>query len=140
MEIKKITVTSFTKDSLNDFIARFELLFDEGNAAAVASFYHNDAILMADKMPLFRGRNEIKEFWKQIFRRTKFLAVKRTIEIDEIVTYPEISYMTGVTMLSFRLWLFHVKRSYKYLTVWRKCTDRWLISVDISNRNYTKLT
>lgn len=135
METENFIVTSFTKDILTDFVTKFELLFDERNSAAMASFYYSDAILMADKMPLFRGRNEIEAFWKQIFRRTKYLRIKRNIEIAEIVTSAEICYMTGVTRLSFKLWMFSARRSYKYLTVWKKNADRWLLSVDISNRN-----
>jgi ketosteroid isomerase-like protein len=132
-----LRIKSLDMKSVQTFNEDFERMFYQGDHAAMASAYAEDAKLMAEDMPLMRGREAIDNFWKLTCERAKSIGMKRTIQSEEIVSERELGYVTGTVRLEIPSPSGQTSvQSIKYVTIWkREDADMWRIVVDISNRN-----
>ena len=59
-----MSLASLEHEEVEQFTREFEALFNAGDAAGMASFYAEDARLLAEGSDLIRGRYEIERFWR----------------------------------------------------------------------------
>jgi hypothetical protein len=59
-----MSLPTFEKQDVQQFARDFESLFYAGDAAAMASFYADDAKLMAEDTEPIVGRSAIERFWQ----------------------------------------------------------------------------
>ena len=58
---------SKTDPTLNKLAVAFEAAYNAHDAAKVAAFYADDAVLMVPAQPLIRGRSNIENYYESIF-------------------------------------------------------------------------
>jgi ketosteroid isomerase-like protein len=56
-----------TDPKLNELAAAFAAAFNAKDAAGVAAFYTDDAVVMAPNVPMLKGRSDIEAYYKQGF-------------------------------------------------------------------------
>ena len=62
-----MSLSAFDKKEVEQFTRDFESIFYAGDAATMASFYAEDAKLMAEDTDPIWGRSAIEEFWKVVY-------------------------------------------------------------------------
>ncbi|MGA8442654.1 MAG: DUF4440 domain-containing protein [Candidatus Sulfotelmatobacter sp.] len=132
-----MSLASFEKQEVEQFIRRFESLFYRGDAAAMASFYADDAKLMAEDTEPIEGRNAIERFWRVACDGARTAKARRTIALDEVAASGDLGYGLGTVTLRIPQNTGQEREvTFKYATIWRREGDgRWRLVVDISNRN-----
>jgi uncharacterized protein (TIGR02246 family) len=132
-----MSLKAFEKQEVEQFTRNFESLFYAGDAATMASFYADDAKLMAEDMDPILGRSAIEQFWKVVCEQARQANARRKISLEEVTASGNLGYALGVVVL-------RVPKNggqeheitFKYATIWRREGDgRWRLVVDISNRN-----
>ena len=78
-----MSLASLEHDDVEQFTREFEALFNAGDAAGMASFYTEDAKLLAEHADLVRGRDAIERFWREAISRARAAGAVRTIRLDE---------------------------------------------------------
>jgi ketosteroid isomerase-like protein len=73
---------SFGEAEIRLFAERFEQLFYERNASAMAAYYAEDARIMADDADVSGGHVVIEDFWRQACAHEAIH--NRTIEEDRV--------------------------------------------------------
>ena len=128
-------VATFDREAVERFARAFEAMFYEADAAAMASYYTEDATLIADGIPLTVGKANIEAFWRATCGRAKTVAMQRSIAVERIEAASELSYALCTLTLHFQLPTGQaVTKIIKDITIWRRQADgAWLIEVDISN-------
>ena len=66
-----MSLASLEHQEVEQFTREFEALFNAGDAAGMASFYAEDARLLAEHADLIRGRDAIERFWREAIRRAR---------------------------------------------------------------------
>jgi ketosteroid isomerase-like protein len=74
-----MSLVSLEQHAVEQFTREFEALFDAGDAAGMASFYAEDAKLLAENADLVRGRGAIERFWREAIDRARAASAVRTI-------------------------------------------------------------
>ena len=64
-----MSLASLEQQAVEQFTREFESLFNAGDAAGMASFYAEDAKLLAENAELVRGRGAIELFWREAINR-----------------------------------------------------------------------
>jgi len=132
-----MSLSAFDKKEVEQFTRDFESLFYAGDAATMASFYAEDAKLMAEDTDPIWGRSAIEEFWKVVYEMARQANARRKISLEEVTASGNLGYALGTVVV-------HVPQdgaqereiTFKYATIWRREDDgRWRLVVDISNRN-----
>jgi uncharacterized protein (TIGR02246 family) len=132
-----MSLTTFEKQDVQQFARDFESLFYAGDAVAMASFYADDAKLMAEDTEPIVGRSAIERFWQVACERARAANGRRNIIVQEVAASGNLGYGLGVVTV-------HIPQNddrelqiaFKYATIWRREADgRWRLVVDISNRN-----
>ena len=127
----------FEKQEVEQFIRDFQSLFYAGDAPTMASFYANDAKLMAEDTDPILGRGAIEQFWKVVCELARKANARRKISLEEVTASGNLGYALGTVVV-------RVPQNrgpereirFKYVTIWRRENDgRWRLVVDISNRN-----
>jgi ketosteroid isomerase-like protein len=132
-----VSLASFEKRELEEFTRNFESLFYAGDAAAMASFYADDAKLMAEDREAIEGRTAIERFWRVACDGARTAKARRTITVHEVAASGDLGYGLGTVRLRIpRVGGPEREVTFKYATIWRREGDgRWRLVVDISNRN-----
>ena len=78
-----MSLASLEYEEVEQFTREFEALFNAGDAAGMASFYAEDARLLAEHADLIRGRDAIERFWREAISRARAADALRTIRLDE---------------------------------------------------------
>jgi ketosteroid isomerase-like protein len=79
-----MSLASLEHEDVQQFTLEFEELFNRGDAAGMASFYTEDAKLLAASADLIRGRAAIERFWAEAISRARAAGAVRTIRLDEV--------------------------------------------------------
>jgi len=129
------TLATLEKQEVEQFAREFERLFSQGDFAAMASFYTEDAQLLVEDQELIQGRPAISRFWQATCQAANNM--KRSIEVQEIHVSDTLGYLRGTVTLQFPVGSRPVTTySVKYITIWKRETNgAWQLAVDISNRN-----
>ncbi len=129
------TLATLEKQEVEQFAREFERLFYQGDFAAMASFYTEDAQLLVEDQELIQGRPAISRFWQAACQAANNM--KRSIEVQEIHVSDTLGYLRGTVTLQFPVGSRPVTTySVKYITIWKRETNgAWRLAVDISNRN-----
>lgn len=107
---------------------------DAKDAAAIAAFYADDAILMPTAEPIVRGKAAITEEWKQILAIPAFQNESKLGGV-EVASAGDLAYTYG----SYRSQLMGEDGNLttepgKWLTIWQKQPDGgWRIAVETYN-------
>jgi uncharacterized protein (TIGR02246 family) len=123
------TVERFTRD--------FEVLFNTGDASGMASYYTEDAQLLAENSDLVRGRRAIEQFWRIAIERARSANAIRTIRLREVTSSGDLGYVLGTVVVQIPRDAGQERRlTTKYATIWRRDADgRWRLVVDSSSPN-----
>ena len=119
------------EDAIRKADAGFTTNARTANAAALAAFYADDAVLMPPNAPAFRGPDAIRQFW------TGFLATGQIdlgLTVDKITQSGDLATEIGhydITITPKGVAPIHDKG--KYLVAWRKIGGTWKIIGDIFN-------
>lgn len=128
-------LATFERREAEQFAREFERLFYLRDAAAMASYYTEDAKLMADDRPAIQGRRAIEEFWEAACAAAG--TISRTIVIEEVETSGNLGYL--VSAVTLRIPSAEEQASiitFKDVTVWKREADGgWRLALDIANRN-----
>lgn len=119
-----MSVSAFAGDAtLMGQIDQWEERFNAGDAAGLAGLYSEDAQLLPPGAGIVHGRSAIQAFWQQAIDAAQGEDSLETLELHElgdvaveIGTYAEDGGDYG-----------------KYMVVWKKHGDQWLIHRDIWN-------
>jgi uncharacterized protein (TIGR02246 family) len=111
---------------LND---KWDEAFNRGDAAAVAAMYTQDAYLLPEGAEMIKGREGIQAFWADA---AKEIGDARLTTLDVLPMGPDYLREIGT---------FHFKTkgdkpqelNGKYVVVWRKIGNDWLLATDIWN-------
>jgi uncharacterized protein (TIGR02246 family) len=128
-----MSLTSLERPSVEQFIREFESLFDAGDAAGMASFYAEDAKLLAENADLVRGRGAIERFWREAIDRARAANAVRTISLDEVTSSGDLGYALGTVVVRIPPGR---ELTTKYATIWQRDADgAWRLAVDSSSPN-----
>lgn len=114
--------------------AKLGQAIDAKDAAAIASFYADDAILMPTAEPVVRGKAAIADEWKHILAIPAFQNESKLVGV-EVASAGDLAYTYG----SYRSQLMGedgrlTTEPGKWLTIWKKHPDgRWRIAVETYN-------
>jgi ketosteroid isomerase-like protein len=90
-------ISVFNEEEIRIFARRFETLFNEREAAAMAAYYANDARILAKDTDVSGGRHAIEEFWKQASSHEAIQ--ERTIRVMKVDSVVEMGYVLSVVKL-----------------------------------------
>ena len=128
-----MSLASLERDDFEQFTHEFEALFNAGDAAGMASFYTEDAKLLAERTDLIRGRDAIERFWREAISQARAADAVRTIRLDEVTSSGDLGYALGVVVVRIPSGR---QLTTKYATIWQRDTDgRWRLAVDSSSPN-----
>jgi uncharacterized protein (TIGR02246 family) len=132
-----VSLATFERQEVEEFTRNFESLFYAGDVATMASFYADDAKLMAEDTEPIQGRKAIERFWQVACDGAKTAKARRTITLQEIAASGDLGYGLGIVTLGIpQSGGQERKITFKFATIWRREDDgRWRLVVDISNRD-----
>jgi uncharacterized protein (TIGR02246 family) len=105
--------------------------FNNGDAAAIAAMYAEDAYALPAGHDMVKGRAAIEAFWKEMAQQ---LGNAKLVVVDVAPLGPRAAREIGT-------FSFETKAqppqpvTGKYVVVWRKIGNRWLLATDIWNMN-----
>ena len=106
--------------------------FSRGDAAAIAAFYTDDAVVMPPNSQMIKGRKAIEEFWKGAMG----MGV-RSIQLDtlDVQSGTDLAYDIGnATMIIQPQGGKAATDTVKYVVVWKRQPDgSWKLAADIWN-------
>jgi uncharacterized protein (TIGR02246 family) len=128
-----MSLASLEHEEVKRFTHRFEALFDAGDAAGMASFYTEDAKLLAENADLVQGRAAIEQFWQGAISRARAASAVRTISLHEVTSSGDLGYALGTVVVRIPAGR---ELTTKYATIWQRDADgRWRLAVDSSSPN-----
>ncbi len=108
---------------------QFMSTFAELNAAGIASLYTNNATLLPPNTEAVVGIKSIQEFWQHVFDSGIVKVTLKTIEIDE--------FGNSTVCQHGKYGLYGVGGEIidegKYLMIWKKIDNNWMIHKDMWN-------
>jgi len=130
-------LATLDKREVDRFARDFEDLFYRGDSAAMASYYAEDAKLMAQDEEIIEGRPAIERFFRTTCEVARTVKMERTIDVQEVEASGGLGYVRGVVTLRIPAAEGQAtKITFKYVTLWRREAEGgWRLVVDISNRN-----
>jgi uncharacterized protein (TIGR02246 family) len=130
---RKQDVATDTK-ALSALRARFAAAYSAKDAAAVSSFYEDDAILMLPNQAAIEGRPRIRTMFEAAFKQTTATIVHTPVETEVAGdwAYERGNVVITTTPKSGQ----PAKESIKYLVLFKRQPDgAWKVHRDISNSN-----
>jgi ketosteroid isomerase-like protein len=126
-------------DPVLDKLAReFATAMNAKNAALVASFYAEDAVLMPADERIVRGRANIEAYYRRNFQEDtselKLTPLESSISGDQAFEagLSEATHGTGAALLGGRP---PITEQGKYVVIYRRVGSDWKIAYDIFNNN-----
>jgi uncharacterized protein (TIGR02246 family) len=107
---------------------QLETAFEKGNFSSLANLYTEKAMVLPTGFDIIQGKQAIQEFWQG----AKDMGLKQlkltTLDLEQ---YQEMAVETG----TYKLYAEGDQEvdHGKYLVVWRKDNDRWMLHRDIWN-------
>ena len=128
-----MSLASLEHEEVEQFTREFEALFNAGDAAGMASFYAEDARLLAEHADLIRGRDAIERFWREAIRRARVTDARADHQARRGDQLGDLGYALGVVVVRIPSGR---ELSTKYATIWQRDADsRWRLAVDSSSPN-----
>jgi ketosteroid isomerase-like protein len=132
-----MALATFDRQEAGRFGQAFEELFYRGDAAAMTSFYTQDAVIMAPDSGVVRGWPAIEEFWAAACQAAQRTGMKRAIKVQQVERSGGLGYVVSTVTLEIpgadgqlATVIFHD------VTVWKAGADgRWRVVVDSANRS-----
>ena len=91
-----MSLASLEFEDVEQFTRAFEALFNAGDAAGMASYYAEDAKLLAEHATLLRDRDAIERFWREA--TAGFRHLRRTPPLGRLTVALAIAIgATGIT-------------------------------------------
>jgi uncharacterized protein (TIGR02246 family) len=110
--------------------AKFSAAFKAGNAADMAAFYADDAVLLPPNSQVVRGRPAIQKLWQDfIDSGAKELALTTT----DVEAAGMLASETGTARVKDAAG--KILDEAKYVVVWKQVGGKWMIYRDIWNSN-----
>src|SRR6266700_4727247 len=129
------TLATLEPQEVERYVRSFEALFYQGDFTTMASYYTEDAQLMNEGQEIIQGREAIEEFWHGVCQMAG--KMKRTIEIQEIVSSGDIVYVRSRVTTHIQVTEDQVMTTiFKDISIWKRGSDgTWQLAVDISNHD-----
>ena len=105
--------------------------FNKGDAAAIAAMYAEDAYLLPPGHDMVKGRAAIEAFWKGA---TQQLGNGKLVVVDVAPLGPRAAREIGTVTLATKGQPSQALVG-KYVVIWRRIGNRWLLGTDIWNMN-----
>jgi len=104
----------------------------QGDAAALAALYTDDATLLPPDSEMIQGKQGIEEFWKVALQMGMKNAVLTTVDV---FGSGDLAYEIGKVTITIQLdGQEPIEQKGKYVVVWKQPTDgSWKLHVDIWN-------
>ena len=104
----------------------------QGDAAALAALYTDDATLLPPDSEMIQGRQGIEEFWNALIQMGLKDAVLTTVEV---FGSGDLAYEIGKATITIHLeGQDPIEQKAKYVVVWKQTADgSWKLHVDIWN-------
>ena len=120
-----------SKAAIDKLNAKFADSFNKGDAAAVASMYASDAVVLPPGAEMVRGRDAIQSFWQGAAQQLGDLRLT-TLEVKplgsgwarELGTFSLKPKSAGAEAVTG-----------KYVVLWRQVGKQWKLATDIWNAN-----
>ncbi len=124
------TLAGEPRQHIDEALVKFVAAFNAGDAATVASFYSEDAVLLPPDGPRVDGRAGIQGFWQG--------AIDSGMKIDdlhavEVQARQDLAGELGVFTLSVPGEGGVTKVSGKYIVLWKRDGHTWQLHRDIWN-------
>ena len=131
-----MSLATLDKQEIDRFAREFEELFYRGDAATMASFYTDDARVIAPDREAVQGRAAIEEFWKAACDAAGRTAMRRTIDVQRVASSGELGYVLSQVTLEIPAGDGQVVTNvFNDVTVWRVEPDGgWRVVVDSASR------
>jgi ketosteroid isomerase-like protein len=127
-------ISIFNENEIRIFARRFESLFNERKPAAMASYYANDARILAHDADVSGGRHAIEEFWGQACACDEIQ--ERPIRVVKVESTSDMGYVLSEVKLKVlgadgQTWSTNVND----VTVWKRSSGtKWEIVLDFAAR------
>lgn len=123
-----------TDPKLDELAAAFAAAFNEKNAAKVAAFYTDDAVVMPPNMPIVKGRRDIEAYYNKGFSQGGGTIKLRP---TESVVAGTLAFETGASALTIGNPGDGGGRTEtgKYIVIYRREKNEWKIAYDIFNND-----
>jgi uncharacterized protein (TIGR02246 family) len=105
--------------------------FNKGDVAAVAAMYAEDAYVLPPGHDIVKGRAAIEAFWKDAAQQ---LGGAKLVVVDVAPLGPRAAREIGTVTLATKSQPSQTIVG-KYVVIWRRIGDRWLLGTDIWNMN-----
>jgi uncharacterized protein (TIGR02246 family) len=112
--------------ALND---KWMAAFDKGDAAAVATMYAEDAVVLPPGHAMVRGRKAIEAFWKEAATQ---VGDAKLVTVDVLPLGRRAAREIGTVTLETKAQP-PQQIVGKYAVVWRRVRGQWLLATDIWN-------
>jgi uncharacterized protein (TIGR02246 family) len=117
-----------TDPTLDKLAKEFAEAFNAKNAAKVAAFYAEDAVLMPPNVPMVKGRTAIETFYKQGFSQA---LGKITLRPMESAITGSRGFEAGVSTLT--TGSASETAPGKYVVIYKRVGNEWKIAFDMFN-------
>lgn len=100
----------------------------------IASIYASDAVYMPPSQPRHVGKNAVLAVWRTYFTRPNFKALYTpmlTLSASLDIAYDVGSYVVSLTKDGVP-----IEIRGKYVVVWKKEGDNWVVAVDMDNTDH----
>ena len=127
-----------TDPALDKLAVAFAEAFNAKDAARVASFYAEDAIVMAPDQTMIRGRRNVEAYYVRGFRQD--VSNFRLVPIESRITGSH-AFEAGTSTLTERKGVSSlgepalVTTGGKYVVIYRRVNGQWKIAYDIFNND-----
>jgi uncharacterized protein (TIGR02246 family) len=131
-----MALATFDRQEVDRFARAFEELFYRGDAAAMTSFYTQDAVIMAPDSEAVQGRHAIQQFWQAACQAAQRTGMKRTISVQRMERSGDLGYVLSTVTLEIPTGDGQPATvTFHDVTVWKTGADgRWRVAVDSANR------
>jgi ketosteroid isomerase-like protein len=130
--VSGLTLAQARTDPVLDKLAtEFAAAYNAHDAARVASFYADDAVLMIPNEPMTKGRTNIETHYKEDFARG---AVRLRIRPFESVVAGDRAFEAGTATAT----LGPLTDDGKYIVIYKRVGREWKIAYDIFNSDQTE--
>ncbi len=120
-----------TIQQLND---KWAAAFNQGDAAAVAAMYAEDAYVLPPGGDMVKGRGAIEAFWKAAMQQ---VGQPKLVTLDVLRLGPRAAREIGAVTLETKAQP-PQQIVGKYVVVWRRIGGHWLLATDIWNMEQVK--
>jgi len=131
-----MALTTFDRQEVRRFAQAFEELFYRGDAAAMTSFYAQDAMILAPDSEMVGGRPAIQDFWTAACEAAHRTGMKRAIKVRLVERSGGLGYVVSTVTLEIPGADGQpVTITFNDVTVWKSGADgQWRVVVDSANR------